>query len=331
MSEEQNTTKPPEEQKNSKRWIPFVILGVVILGLLITVIILLVNNSSQSSELQEASVKIETVEDARTEAERLYEDARNQLEQLQVENEDLYIRLADKEAELEQQYAKISRLIRQAESGQAAQAKLEELREEIAELQEIASAQGVEIEELKAENARLEAEKTALEGEVTAVETEKKALAADKEELLDENKDLSTKVERAEVLRVSNIKGTGIRIRRNGEEKEVNRAGRSEQLRICFDINRNEVVETGSNRFFMQLKDPNNNIIQESGGGGGSFKSAKTDERVEYTKSHSFDYAPNVESLCIYWSQNQGFKSGVYQVELFNKNYPAGTGQFELK
>lgn len=330
MPEETNIPNPPE-QKNSKRLLPFAIMGLVILGLLIAVILLMVNNSGQSAELEEASTKIETIEEAKTEAERLYEDAKAQLEQLQVENEDLYIRLADKEAQLEQQYAKISRLIRQAESGQAAQAKLEQLREEIAQLQQLATAQGAEIEKLKAENARLKAEKTALEGEVTTKEAEKQALAAAKKQLLNENENLSTKVERAKVLRVTNVKGTGIRTRRNGEEKEVNRAGRSEQLRICFDINRNEVAEIGSNRFLLQLKDPNNNIIQEAGANSGRFEYADTGEEIRYTKSHTFDYAPNVESLCIYWSQNQGFKSGVYQVELFNKNYLAGKGRFELK
>lgn len=341
MSEEQFASggqapqpNPPSDEEKYKRWIPFIIMGVVILGLLITVIVLLVNSSGHSAELEEMNTKIETVEDAKTEAERLYEDAKSQLERLQVENEDLYIRIADKEAQLEQQYAKISRLIRQAGAGKAAASdspELEELRKEITKLKQIIASQGAEIEELKAENARLQAEKESLVGEVEATVAEKEALAADKEALKNENENLTEKVERAAVLRVTNIIGTGIRTRRNGQEREINRANRSDKIRICFDINRNEVVEPGNNRFLLQLTDPNNNVIQQSSAGGGRFEHAETGAEVRYTKSHNFNYAPNVESLCIDWTQNQGFRSGVYKVELFNGNYSAGSGTFELK
>jgi len=58
----------------------------------------------------------------------------------------------------------------------------------------------------------------------------------------------------------------------------------------------------------------------------------KSGEEIRFTQMKELDYGNEDVQSCLVWAPtNASFMKGEYTVEVYNKNYPAGTGTFKLK
>lgn len=325
QSIENNNITEPSPQKNNTTPI---LLGIIAI-LLLVVAYFVWNRPQEQGGL--------TLEQAQHQSDSLYNDLKSQLTKYKNENEELYSQIAQKEAELENQYSKIKRLIDQANRDKTAkkqiEAKLLHLGEELAGLRQYAEKQATELEMLRAENLRLKQEKENLDKQYAEELAMREKLEAEGHDLENANEELQQKLNTASVLQTANAKATGFFLKNNGERKEINIAKRIEFVEICFEIVKNETCETGPNRFHLRLLDPSGAVVSDPNRGSDKLTLFDDGSEIGYTTSKIFDYTPNLTALCMEWSAfpTTPFHSGTYKVEIYNKGRLVGECSLVVK
>lgn len=323
----EETTPPQQVTSNNKKWIIAAIILLLLSGL--GYCLLTKNNAAQE--------KILSLEQASHQSDSLYNELKRELAVYKQENEELYSQIAQKESELENQYSKIKRLIIQAKRDKAAkkeiQTKLDNLSTELANMRAYVEEQTLDLEELRIEVRRLRKEKEALDAKYAAELEERKRLAQEGADLQDANNALNEKLNTASVLQVANVHASGARLKGNGERKGVHLAKKTEVVEICFDIVKNEVCESGPNRFFVRILDPDGAVVSDTNRGSGKLKLFDDEEEIGYTVSKIFTYNTDVSALCVDWFTypTTPFKKGTYHIELYNKGRQVGKYDFVTK
>jgi|GEM_PF-1039661 len=320
-------TTPQPQASNNKKWIIAAVVLLLLSGLGYCLL-------KQDNNAQE---KILSLEQAAHQSDSLYNELKRELAVYKQENEELYAQIAQKESELENQYSKIKRLIVQAKRDKAAkkeiQIKLDNLSTELANMRTYVEEQTLDLEELRIEVRRLRKEKEALDAKYAAELEERKRLAQEGADLQNANDELNDKLNTASVLQVANVHATGSRLKGNGERKGVHLAKKTEVVEVCFDIVKNEVCESGPNRFFIRILDPDGAVVSDTNRGSGKLTLFDDEEEIGYTISKIFTYNTSVTALCIDWFTypTTPFKKGTYHIELYNKGRKVGDYDFVTK
>jgi hypothetical protein len=153
------------------------------------------------------------------------------------------------------------------------------------------------------------------------VQTEAERTAANLEDLDD----------RASTLVATTLTAEGIRERSSGKEKLINRAKRVEQLKICFNLGTNRVLEPGSEQvIYLKIIGPDGVTLST---GENVFLDRDNGEESIYTHRYTFPFNNNAEQLyCTYYDQpGVPFAEGAYQAMLFHRGRLIGQYSFELK
>jgi len=160
---------------------------------------------------------------------------------------------------------------------------------------------------------------------------EKAVLVGLKENLEEKNANLNKKVNYGSVVRVTNITGTGLKTRNSGKTVQKSYARNAEKIEICFNTTENEIANIGNEAFFIRVVNPVGETMAVEELGSGTFTSTKTKEEIRFTQRADIDYSAAEEKVCIVWEPNTTFAKGIYGVEVYNKGFLAGTGNFQLK
>lgn len=281
--------------------------------------------------------KVITLEQAAHQSDSLYNELKAELANYKQENEELYAQIARKEAELESQYSKIKRLIQQAKKDKSARRKIElklkNLDLELENMRIYVDEQTLDLNELRTENRRLKKEKELLDKQYAKELEERKRLEQAGADLQNTNDEINKKLNTASVLQTNNVNAKGLRLKNNGDRRGINSAKRTEFIEVCFDIVKNEVCETGANRFYLRLISPSGAVVSDPNRGSGKLTLFEETEAISYTTSKIFDYDPSVKNLCMEWYAypNTPFKAGRYRIELYNKGRKVGTYNFDTK
>jgi len=314
------------------------ILIVLIIALLGIIGFLIINYFQQSNTIEAQEIQIDEAERLQLDLERQYYESLSELEEQRGNNEQLNAMIEAQKLELKAQKDQISEFIRTKKDLSAA-------RQQITQLKSQADNYLREIEDLKEVNRKLEMENKGLSSENLQLSetiqkermekeelfSEKSSLLTEKEQLARDNKDLSKKVTRASMIEVSNIKVEGLQIRSSGKERKKSKAASVDRLRICFDVNENNVAETGYERFYIRIINPQGETLAVETLGSGTFINSSTGEQVRYTQIKELDYSNAKMQACLNWDQDGDFAKGEYTIEVFNKGYLAGTSLFKLK
>ena len=320
-------TAPVRKKPNTL--IPILIgVGLLLLG---SIAWLTYESMSTTRELEQKVAQYEEAEKLRAELENQYNDAIAELEKLKGENEDINRLIDEQKAELDAQRSRISGLIRTQRRLDAARAELRDLKvtvegyvAEIEQLQE-------EAEQLALANAMLLGERDSLNLTLDAKNMENTELMAVQAKLVSEKEDLTKSVQIGSVVQVKDVEVTGLRTRKSGKTKSKGSAKRIDQLKVCFTTIVNDVVQPGTEEFFIRIVNPKGETLAIDDLGSGTTTDSRTGEEVRYTQVKEYDYANDETQLCFLWKPNMPFQSGKYDVEIYNKGYLAGKGQFELK
>ena len=118
---------------------------------------------------------------------------------------------------------------------------------------------------------------------------------------------------------------------RGSKEKSKAKAKKVDKLNICFTTEANEVVPAGEETFYIRIIDPTGSPLAIESLGSGVARDKKSDGDFRYTTTATCNYSNGEAEVCGAWQPGQNFVKGRYNIEVFNKGYLVGTGQFNLK
>ena len=245
----QPTTTPVAPQFTKSKvnpWLPIVIIaGLLLLGVAVW---LTYDSMSTTRQLEQKVAELEEAEKLKAELETQFNQAIAELDALKGDNEQINALIDQQKAELEGQKSQITDLLRDKK-------KLDAARKEIAGLKAKVSEYIAQVEQLKAEqeqltqdNLQLKEDKDSLAFTLQSKVAENETLSTAKAQLVSEREVLSKSVQVGSVIKVKDIKVTGMKVRKGGKTSEKSSAKRVDQLKICFTTLANDVVAGSHNR-----------------------------------------------------------------------------------
>lgn len=136
----------------------------------------------------------------------------------------------------------------------------------------------------------------------------------------------------ASVLHASNIKLEAIKIKRNGKQKETQKARKADVLRVTFDIDENRIAESGTKTVQLRILTPGGNVMNNPVKGSGMMTTAQGDH-LSYTiaKAVPLTFNQPLRNIIVDWQQDGAYEKGVYKIEIYNDGYEIGSGDVTLK
>jgi len=278
-------------------------LYILITILVITIIAISVSfyNYTETSELkfQESEnlriLKLEEENNLRSDLDDILE----QYDNTRQEIDNLNIDLNDKQLEIDNLKREIRDLLNVKND-------LNEAKQKITKLQNIAKKYFAQVDSLLGKTEELQTKNQTLQQENRLLKNKNKK----------QNKELAEQNQRLDIgstLEVFDIKIEKLKFTSYGQERKVIRAKNIQILRSCFKISANQIAESEPKTVYIQYIDPNGNLLQSSSTPDSSFFIMK-DSIVEFTISELFNYDNKEIELCVDWQRGEMLESGKYKV-----------------
>lgn len=307
--ETQENKKPQRPDKSGKSEMIYRIT-IVVLGIFVVLLAILWNTSRQT--LREVAHEREV-------AMLLSEGLQLELDSVLTEYHMVKLEydsiLADKDSIIQANAREIQSLITR-------QADYYRIRRQLNLLREVTQNYVREIDSLYTENKVLKAENIQMREEIRQVHRRTTELTQNKAEL-------ETKVEVASALRAYQIEAFPFRLRGRGREDETDRAGRVEQVRVCFLIGENPITPPGEHNVYMRIADPYGQILRVSDDIAYSF--IHKEDTLQYSVKGIFNYQNRQMNKCLTWERIAEFEPGLYYISLYTDEHRLGESAFELR
>lgn len=306
------------------------ILSVLVLILAgISIYLLTSKNSLQEANLEKQE-KLEEVIQLRDSLDVQFNDAMLELDEMKGTNAELNEIIDQQKSDLTAQKKKISGLL-------GSKRRLNEAREEIAKMTAQAEQYMAQISQLQNEKEALTQENVTLNTDLTSarsvneeLNTAKAMLVSEKEDLETQRAELAEKVSVGSVVKISNVAVQGFKVRKSGKRSDKKKARNIDVLQMCFNLISNKVVEAGSETFQIVLMAPDGTPIL-GGTTSGNFMSKESGSEVRYTMEVTETYSNAGKEVCLDYEDPNGYQKGTYNVEIYNKGFLSGEGNFTLK
>jgi hypothetical protein len=144
------------------------------------------------------------------------------------------------------------------------------------------------------------------------------------EALAGQNEELSKVVEKAAKLTVLNTRGSAYKLKSSGKQVATDKASRADVLKISFTIAENQVAQSGTKSYYVQVIDSKNNVLGDK----------KTETFGDNTLTYSFVSNVNYENKTVDVTENlpgKDFPKGTYFVNIFDKDQLVSKTSFTLK
>lgn len=254
------------------------------------------------------------LDEQKMELEAELKDMYEQYEEMKTSNDTLNRQL------LEQQ-EKIQELLTKAKNNNWT---IHKLRKETETLREIMKGYLRTIDSLNTANIQLKAEKQMV------------TLKLDKEkekntQLNEQNTELSEKVKIGERLKAQDLFAAALKERSNNTHRETDRAKRTDMLKACLTLMRNDLTPLGKKWVYARIIAPSGKVIclEESEDNMFEFEGVKG----LYSVKKEVDYKGEDTDVCLYWYYEEEalVEVGSYEVYMYVDNYELGKTSFELK
>lgn len=290
--------------------------------LLIIIALLLIGNGVLIWQLIETKSEVKTIIVQKNEAQGHNLELQAELDSLMVEHEGIkteYTELTDevatKDSVIRAKAKKIQQLI-------ARQADYWKIKKDLKQLRGMTQGYVKQLDSLYTVNKELTAENVKIKRHYKQ-EVEKTT------NLTKEKEQLTEKVETASVLKAYNISVIPIHIRWIGKkEKPTDKAKKTDNIKICFTLSENKLVEPGRKNIYIRIVAPpdkrvltkkQTNVFVYNG------------ETIQYSITKEVNYQKQSIDICKYWYQNEEFIEGKYHVEIFVDEYRIGSKSFKLR
>jgi len=220
----------------------------------------------------------------------------------------------------EQQLArtKIAELKQALQKGKLTQGDLDKAQQQIAELKEFVKNYNDKVATLEKENAYLKSERDSLKSTTELIS--RKA-----DELEKQNENLNAKVKIGELLKTSNIHVAAYKVRSNGKNVQVSKAGSANKLVVSFNIAANHLAEKNFRKIFLRVFDPAGNLIANNN----DFFEANG-QQMQYSNRIQIAYNNDDTTYNIDWTNPKEFIKGIYTVILYCDGAEMGKSQISL-
>ncbi len=142
---------------------------------------------------------------------------------------------------------------------------------------------------------------------------------------------LNEQIGKASVLSVSNVKATPLKEKEHGKSQRTAMAKKVEVLKVCFDIEKNKLVDNSEIKIYLRVLKPDGNVIYTKENASNKIKQPLTGTKVNISHEENMVYSIEKMNYCLRWHTNDSMKPGVYIAELFTDKYFIGTATFTLK
>ena len=308
MENNQPVTIPPmdHEKRNPNKGI-VVLLVIIVLVLGAAVGIMLSKLNDQKKEAVKMQEIQEILEVQKSALEDDLSDLQGQFGALKTNNDSLKT-LAS------QQQEKITKLLAiQADNVY----KIKMYQKELGTLREVLRGLIIQVDSLQQSNVALRSEKTALAKNLEAERAQRTRLEGDKEKL-------TTTVQKAQILSVSDIATTGL----TNRSKENDRVRNIEKLKTCFTVRENQVATAGERTFFLVIIKPDKKVLTNKTNY--TFPTQEGGEII-YTDKRTIEYENKDIEMCIFTDNDGRLVPGNYEAKLYCEGYLVGTSTFALK
>lgn len=281
--------------------------------------------------LEQKIAELEEAEQLQSELESQYYEALTELDKLKGENADINNMIDQQKLELEAQKQQINELLKDKRNLDLARSEIAELKNRIATYVAEIEQLNLEQEKLKQNNELLKNENSELASSLEKQTTENLQLKEYQTKLVSEKEELAQAVRLGSVIKVKDISVTGLKVSKNGKTAERQNAKRVDQLKVCFTTLENEIVEPGTETFYIRIINPKGETLAIDDLGAGVLENTATGEEVRYSQVQEYNYTNEETQMCFNWEPGLPLQSGRYDVEIYNKGYLAGKSSFELK
>lgn len=193
-----------------------------------------------------------------------------------------------------------------------------------------------EIAQLREQNQMLVASNDSLTTHMGVLKTERERLVQRQTELTDsvylfsaENRELTSKVNRAAALKAQNLKVMAINSRGKTKDRDSYKAKRVDKIKVAFDLPENPLAREESKDIYVRVLDPEGAILADEATGSGEFQIEGQDSR--FTTRESIAYTNNNQHVELIYDYSSKFRPGKYSVELYAEGYKIGGGNFVIR
>lgn len=311
MENKENSQQPQKNNPEKKSPVVGVLIFILILVAAFAGYLAYSNQQLQKS--------LEDCGYVKAEVEQEKEQVIGELEQMSMQYDSMAVTNDSMNTELMAQREKVEELIKQAKNNNWT---IYKLRKEAGTLREIMKGYVKTIDSLNTLNVELRAQNA----EVTRKlgETEDKNT-----QLQDKNAALNEKVKLGAKLKALDMVAYGQRVKNNEVHRETNRANKTEKIKVCFTLDKNEVAEEGNKSIYVRIITPSGKVLAERNDQSNMFEFEGTNGLFSIQKVVL--YEKKELDLCMYWDVTSELSEGEYIVDAYADGMKIGSTSFTLK
>jgi cell division protein FtsL len=298
-----------------------VLTGILIVALLATWGYIIYDKNKVKQELTTKDEHIVESDSSKNELQRELNDAALRLDMLKTSNVKADSLLKTKDKDIQELKNKVQAILN---NKNATAAELAEARRLIAELKGNIETYTAQIEELKTQNTQLTQEKQQVTEERDVVKKNYDSA----NQVIKQKEDV---IDVGSTLHASNFSILGLQEKSRGKEKVTTTAKKVDKLRISFDIDENMITESGPKDIYVAITSPDGNPVIVDALGSGKFVTRDGTEKP-FTKKVQINYVKGEKQpVTVEWTQNSGFQTGDYKIEIYNNGFKIGEGVRKFK
>lgn len=264
---------------------------------LIAVILNIYQWMDKSSTVERYEVRTDSLTTITVNLDKELDETYAELNQYKGTSERLDSLLQEANEQIDQQKARIEKLMRNEKNLSVRNKKLAA---ELEELQRLKNEYLEKIDQLLIENQNLKRANEEL--------TQKNA---------EVSQNLESTVNQASVLRSEYLISKAYKKRSNSKYVETALAKRTNKLEVCFALLDNAIAKAGEKRVYLRIVEPGGKTLGNTAEGSATFTVPASGEVVQYTSMETITYTNSRQDLCLNWADNE-------------RNYPAGTYVIEI-
>lgn len=230
--------------------------------------------------------------------------------ELETSNEALRIKMDEERARAQKLLGEIQQV------KQMSFAKIKEYQRELGTLRAIMRKMVGEIDSLNTLNQNLIAENARIRGQYSETQQNLERVAS-------KNEELASTLQRGAVIKARNVSLIGL----NAREKEVNRAKKSQKLKVCMTLMENAIPTPGLRYVIIRILGPDGLLLADPNGGTFALSGAE----VQYSAKREVDYQNEDLEVCLFYGDKSKFQKGKYSVEVYIDGNSCGAGEALLK
>ncbi len=308
----ENKPQPTDNQKGNSK-IPVIVLLLLFLLAAGFAGLLFSEKADLETQLQNCEATSSQIQDEKALVISELEEMKSQYDTLYTQNEGL-------SEELLAEREKIEQLIQEAKNKNWTIAKL---KKETQTLRTIMQGYVQTIDSLNTLNQTLVVEKEEISKELGQEKSKTSELTKEKEQL-------SSIVKIGQRLEAQDVTVIAQRVKSNNVHRETSRASRTNKLKVCFTIDKNEIADAGNKTVYVRIIAPDATVLPADDDTNGKFEFSGGTSAY-YSLKRDIKYS-NVElDKCFYYEVLAPLPIGKYICEIYCDGADIGKTTIELK